>query len=128
MRAIGKFTCCGSPITVVEDRSTRKGLVLKIAFRCTVCNKQSLITDPYSEEDLEVNDRALLAMRTVGHGRAGLATFTGMMGMLPPMSASNTSIHNTKLKKVTYKVRESNQSAAAKHLRKNAADNKIVDV
>ena len=50
---------------------------------CSVCGKSACITDPYNDGDLDVN-RSVLAMRTIGKGRAGLATFSGMMGMKPP--------------------------------------------
>ena len=100
----------------------------KISICCTICSKKSLITDPYCEEDLEENSRSVLAMRAIGQGRAGLATFTGLMGMHPPVSASNFSTHNKRLKEATDKVCAANQSAAAKHLRKDAAADEIVNV
>lgn len=128
MKALSNFSCCGSPLTVVEDRAQRRGFVSRIAICCTICGTESLITDPYCEEDLEVNSRSVLAMRLTGQGRAGLATFAGVMGMPPPVSASNFSVHNKKLRDATEKIKDANQSAAAKHLRKNVAEDEVVDV
>ena len=35
-----------------------------------------------------MNTRSVLAMRTIGKGRAGLESFCGVMDMLPPVSTS----------------------------------------
>ena len=45
-RAVGIFSCCGSPLTVTEDRQCRRGLVSRVAICCMVCGKQSFLTDP----------------------------------------------------------------------------------
>ena len=44
---------------------------------------------PYDNEDLRVNTRAVLASRTAVCGRAGLATFAGMIGMVPPLTSKH---------------------------------------
>ena len=54
-----------------------------LAICCSVCGKLACITDPYNDDNLDVNRRSVLAMRTIGKGRAGLATFSGMMVMKP---------------------------------------------
>ena len=36
--AVGAFTCCGSPLAVVEDRNQRRGLVSKLFICCSVCS------------------------------------------------------------------------------------------
>ncbi len=82
--AVSVFSCCGSPLTVTEERKSRRGLVSKVSICCTVCGKKSLVTDPYREEDLAVNSRSILGMRVIGKGRASLESFTGIMGMFPP--------------------------------------------
>ena len=87
VKTIGFLCCtCGSPVTVKEDRSLRRSLVSSIALHCTVCTWSTKLTNSYSEEDLEVNQWSVLAARAVGRGRSGLSTFTGFMGMLPPIS------------------------------------------
>lgn len=130
IRAVGAFTCCGSPLTVTEDRKARRGFVSKVMIACSVCGKTSAITDPYQEEDQKVNTRAILAARTAGQGRAGLATFTGMMGMLPPLHPSNYSSHNLKLFLASRDAAEANMEAAAAHLRKesSATEDEVIDV
>lgn len=66
-----QFFCCDTPPSVTEDR-VQKGVGVKGCFCCTVCGKQSCVTDTYHEEDLKVNNRSVLAMRAIGKGRAGL--------------------------------------------------------
>ena len=39
MRAVGAFTCCGSSLTVTENRTSRRGLVTKISICCSVCGQ-----------------------------------------------------------------------------------------
>jgi hypothetical protein len=128
MRAVGVFSCCGSPLTICENRSTRKGLVTKISICCSVCGKQSLLTDPYNEEDLKVNTRSVLAARVIGRGRGGLAAFTGFMGMLPPITSNHFTLHNEKIRDATEVEKDLVIAAAAAELRKGASDNEIVDV
>ena len=128
MRAIGAFSCCGSPLTVTEDRSSRRGLVVKISICCNTCGKKSSLTDPYNDEDLEVNRRSVLAARTIGKGRSGLATFTGMMGMVPPTTQTHYASHNMALKAATEAERQANMSAAAAFLRQGANPDECVDV
>ena len=94
------------------------------------CGTSALVVDPYDADDLEVNGRSVLAMRTIGKGRTGLATFCGMMGMPPPISANHFSTHNQKLKVACNQEREANMSVAAALIRKNAnaKEDEIVDV
>ena len=67
--AVSAFTCCGSPLAVVEDGNQRRGLVSKLSICCSVCGKFSAITDPYQKRDLETNTKSVLAMRAIGKGR-----------------------------------------------------------
>ena len=102
----------------------------KLMISCTVCGKSSAITDPYQEEDQEVNTRSFLAVMMTGQGRAGLATFAGMMGMLPPLHSSNYLLHNTKILVVTRDATEANMLDAAAHLWKkaNTGEDEVIDV
>ena len=99
-KRISVFSCCESPLTVTVEPSSRRGLVTQVAICCSVCGTYALVTDPYNEDDLEMNGRSVLTMRSIGRGRARLATFCGMMGMPPPISDSNYSTHSKKLKLV----------------------------
>ena len=105
-------------LTVTEDRNSGRGLVSKLSISCSVCGKSSAITDPYSKQDLEVNSQSVLAMRVVGKGRGALDTFSGLMGMLPPISQPAYSSHNKKLLVAFQKEREVSCSAAVAELRK----------
>ena len=127
-RAVSAFSCCGSPLSVTEDRTSRRGFVVKMAICCTVCGKKSKITDPYCEDDLEVNSRSVLASRVMGKGRSGLATFACVMGMLPPLTQTHHSYHYDDIKRATEAEKQSNMSAAAALLRKDADEDEIVDV
>ena len=71
--AVSAFTCSVSPLTVVEDRNQRSGLVTKLSICFSVCGKSYAITDPYQKRDLETNTKSVLAMRVIGKGRLFVA-------------------------------------------------------
>ena len=123
-RAVSAFSCSSSPLTVTEDSNSRRGLVSKLSISCSVCGKSSTITDSYSKKDLEVNSKYVLAMR-VGKGRGALETFSGLMGMLPPISQPAYSSRNKKLLVVSQKERGASCSVAELH--KDVPDD-IVDI
>ncbi len=127
-RAASAFSCCSSPLTVTEESNSRRGLVSKLSISCSVCGKSSAITDPYSKKDLEVNSKSVIAMRVVGKGRGALETFSGLMGMLPPISQPAYSSHNKKLLDVFLKEKEASCSAAVAELRKDIPEDDIVDI
>ena len=93
-----------------------------------MCGKQSFLTDPYHSEDQTVTAKSILAMRTIGKGRASLDTFTAMIGMLPPASKPSYSSHNEKIAAATSLEHEAQFSAAEALLRKDAAPSEIVDI
>ena len=119
--AVSAFTCCGSSLAVVEDRNQRRGLVSKLSICCSVCGKSSVITDPCQKRDLETSTKFVLAMRAIGKGRAGLETFCGMMGMLPPVSQRAYITQNQKLFVASGEEREASFADAAAELRKECA-------
>ena len=100
----------------------------KISICCTVFGKKSSVTDPYRAEDVVVNSRAHLAMRTIGKGRAGLATFSGIIGVAPPITSKHYGTYNQRLGDATDPMREANMSAVASCLRKYAAPDEVIDV
>lgn len=126
MRAIGAFSCCGTPLTIKEDRSQRRGFVSKLDISCSVCGKSSSIQDPYDNNDLQVNTRAVLA--SSGHGLAGLAEFAGMMGMVPPLTSKHYPEHNMKVLVATRDAADEEMKAAAALLRKDATEGDVLDV
>ena len=113
------FTCCGSPLVVVEDRNLRRGVVSKLSICCSVCGKSSAIKDSYQKRDLETNTKSVLAMTVIGKGRAGLETFCGMMGMLPPVSQRAYTTQKQKLFVASGKEREASFADTAAELRKD---------
>ena len=126
--AVSAFTCYGSPLAVVEDRNQRRGLVSKLSICCSVCGKSSAITDPYQKRDLETNTNSVLAMRAIGKGRAGLETFCGMMGMLPPVSQRAYTTENQKLFVASGEEREASFADASAELRKDAPEDQVFDI
>lgn len=127
-RAASAFSCCDTPLKVVEDRSSRRGLVSKLAIVCEVCGKSSTISDPYCQEDLATNTRSVLAARAIGKGRTALETFCSLMGLSAPTTAPAFSVHNKKLEAVCQRERECSFAAAAAELRKDAAEDEVVDI
>ena len=107
------FQCCGSELEVRKDFSCRRGRVAKINLSCSHCKKEVVVADPYRKEDASVNTRATLAMRAIGKGRSALQTFSGVMGMLPPVCAQAYISHN---KKILEASRELYLSTAAAEL------------
>ena len=91
------FQCCGSELEVRKDFSCRRGLVAKISLSCSHCKKEVVVIDPYRKEDVSLNSRATLDMRAIGKGRSALQTFSGVMGMLPPLCAQAYIPHNKKI-------------------------------
>ena len=128
LSAVSAFSCCGSPLTITEKRAQRRGCVTKLMICCSVCGKTSDLLNPYRSEDLELNTRSVLAARMAGLGRAGLANFSGMMGMLPPLAPSHYMTCNRALLTAVQESCEENMSQAAAVLRKNAKDDELVDV
>lgn len=121
------FTCCGIPLSVIEDRSQKRCFVCSLYISCTVCGKKSFITNPYCDGDLEVNSRSVLAARAVGNGRADLATFVGMPA---PVAANHFSLKEREIALATKKEREASFENAVSELRSNAkarADD-IIDI
>ena len=130
MNAVSAFTCCGSPLTVKQDRRSRRGFVVRLDIVCSVCGKTSNIMNPYREEDLQVNTRAVVAARSAGKGRTGLCHFAGMMGMLPPLHQSHYATHSSKVLVATREACYVNMCEAAAVLRRavNASEDEVVDV
>ena len=100
----------------------------RVTICCLVCGKQSFLTDSYRSEDQTVSAKSILAMRTIGKGRASLDTFTAMIGMLHPVSKPSYSSHNEKIAAAMSLECEAQFSAAAALLRKDASSDEIVDI
>ena len=75
-----------------------------------------------------MSSKSVLAMRVVGKGRSVLETFSGLMGMLPPISQPAYSSHNKKLLVVSQKDRAASCSAAVAELSQDIHEDDIVDI
>ena len=95
---------------------------------CSVCGKSSAITDPYQKRDLETSTKSVLVMELQGKGRAGLETFCGMMGMLPPVSQRAYTTQNQKLFVASGEEREASFADAAAELRKDVPEDQVLDI
>ena len=60
-----------------------------------------------------MNSRATLTMRAIGKGRSALQTFSGVMGMLPPVCAQAYISHNKKILEASRELVSLNFAAAA---------------
>ena len=65
----------GAPVILKEDLSIRRGLTSKLSYWCTntACEKDNLLSNPYSPKSKSLNVRSVLAMRTIGRGHSSLA-------------------------------------------------------
>ena len=135
VRAVSALAVCNgcrAALTVTESLSTRRGLVSRMSLCCSnpECSREALITDPYSKECTDLNTRSVQGMRAIGRGRAGLETFCGMMELLPPVSASNYLVHNSKIATASVEAASENMRAASVHLHHlfSVAPSEILDV
>ena len=120
------FQCCGSELEVRKYFSCTRGLVAKISLSCSHFKKEVVVTDPFRKEDGSVNSRATLALRAIGKGRFALQTFSGVMGMLPPVCAQAYISHNKNILEASRALVSLNFAAA--ELCVCARDDKLVDV
>ena len=75
---------------------------LRINCTNTVCSTEAKISDSHSAKAL--NARSVLGIRNIGRGRNSLASFCGLMSMLPPVVPSLYSVHLTNLAEIWMKA------------------------
>ncbi len=73
-----------------------------------------------------MNSRATLAMRAIGKGRSALQSFSGVMGMLPPVCPHAYISHNKKILEASRELVSLNLAAA--ELCVGVRDDELVDV
>ena len=73
-----------------------------------------------------MNSRATLDMIAIGKGRSALQTFSGVMGMLPPVCAQAYTSHNKKILEASRELVSLNFAAAAAELHVGARDDELV--
>ena len=99
-----------------------------IEIHCILCTWSTKLTNQYSENDLEIKKRSVVAAKAIGRGRSGLATFTGLIGMLPPISYPHYMAHCREIKKSTDEEKQLNFSAAAAHSRMDVPSDEVLSV
>ena len=67
-------------------------------------------------------------MRALGKWRTALATFCGLIGMLPPITKRAYASHNKKLYDSSLKEREASFAAAAAELCIDASEDGVIDI
>ena len=70
----------------------------------------------------------MLTMRAIGKERAGLETFCGMMGMLPPVSQRAYNTQNQKLFVAWGEEHEASFADAAAEIRKDVPEDQVLDI
>ena len=75
----------------------------RLSIQCSspTCSTAAYLTDPYSEEAKALNTSSALGMQMTGRGRSGLETFWAIMDMLPPVSATSYSEHNSRIREAS---------------------------
>ena len=100
--------CQNNGLEIHENTLKRKGLSSYIELSCTNCTfKYSTYTSKGlsgNEQAMEVNVRAVYAMRRCGIGHKGLQKFCGVMNMPPPLTHKNYDKVSQKLGEVAEKV------------------------
>ena len=118
--SIGLCNDCKSPLALSEDLATRRELVSKLAICCTnaECNKEALISDPYSKSSKSLNTISVFGMREIGRGKNSLETFCGLMDLFPPVVGSSYAVHNQFLAEASSKAGLESILAACAYLHK----------
>ena len=88
----------------------------KLTICCTACRKEAVVSDPYTLGVKSLIARSVLGMREIERGRNSLASFCGIMDMLPPFSIPAYADHNHCLAKISMKCARENMVAASAHL------------
>ena len=110
---------CHCDVQLMEVK--RQGLGSEYAFHCSNknCNEQNSFPScnkiPVGNSSVNsVNRRAVLAMRSIGGGRADLQTFCGIMDLPPPVHASSYNRVNKTLHDSACSVQAASMQRAAK--------------
>ena len=117
--AVKNLSCknCGGDIKLEEDRKAKKGLSRMMLIVCTTC--EFVCKLPGSKECVtgkttfaEVNRRSVMAIQSLGHGRAGLARFCGYMNMAAPMHKKAYQSHLAAIRDATVNRAKQDMDAA----------------
>ena len=126
----GLCPTCRSPLTLSEDLAGRRGLVSRLMTVCTnaECTYQIIMSTP--QESKTLNARSVLAMRSIGRGRASMESFFAMMDMLPPVQPTAFHLHKKALGTASEKAALNDMLAASAYLHAlhGAEPTEVVDI
>ena len=115
--------CCPGPecketsLIVEEDERKKKGLSSFLTVNCTTCpfswSSHTSKGAKTNQRVMEVNLRAVYAMRRCGIGHSGLQRFCGGMNMPPPVTSKNYAKLSDRLGDAVEKVAKSSMIEAA---------------
>ena len=133
-QAIQRFCVCSeckSPVVVKESLASRSRVVTRTEISCTntACKNphSGLLSDP---TNTDLNVRSILAMWSIGRGRAGLESFCGWMDMPPPLSSRCFNDRNRAISEASISAAYSNMLAASAHLHRlhGLKPNEMLDI
>lgn len=104
---------CKSSVKI--ERGNHQGLAFNLKIICPECGESDLNSSPTIPEtrQKDVNLRATLAMRMLGHGIAGLQTFCGFMCLDPPVTQKTHETYNKSILAATQEVAKRSMARAA---------------
>ena len=88
---IGAGPICSNKINLSSDLAKKQGLAFLLEFRCKRCHwNQKYYTSKQTETSkyktpLQINTRAIVAIREIGKGLTSLKMLCGYLNMPPPM-------------------------------------------
>lgn len=113
-------------VSVVEDKSARKGLATNLSVICSKCNVgASCMTSKIANKGYDVNLRLAYGMRCIGRGQKAARTLCAVMN-LPPPSAKFERYYGLLLGAVKEVAESSMKSAAEESIVENDGDRDIV--
>ena len=139
---IGRSPECITTINVEHKLVDQKGLAQFFNFSCTECQwmttfcsfKQTSCTKEATVGKLpyEVNTRAVISFREIGHALSGIESFCRNMNMPEPMTNNYFQNISSKLNIAYVTVAKQSMSKATEEIRKdvlqeNYSDDKIVE-
>ena len=80
-----------SKLFLSENENKRKGLTSCLYVNCCVCDysKEFYTSTLNIQKSVDINTRAVYAMRSCGQGYSGFSRFVSLMDMPKPMTANN---------------------------------------
>lgn len=110
-------SCEQGNVCLEEDEESKMGLASLLILKCTAAkcsyHHTYISSEIENKQALEVNRRAVLAMRNIGVGHQELVKFTCVMNLLSPMNESSYREHVKALRNAAESVAKASMSKAA---------------